>query len=753
MREAASFPQQSGEEPEVSALEAWLLGTTDDEVAADLAIEEAEATLSALAGLEKYGQQQQAARARRAADAVSAKNALRYATRSDETEQMGWGLGALLGGEQVKGVRRNDSFFEEDDEDDATDSERESYNPKLERGVSEDKKKCSCPERAGLALLEEVYGLDEDKESSSFFERLRQESKIAHLESSTVVHELSERLARQRSSCKRAQFRVSKFRADVKRSSEIEKQLRLERDDAKRASALASERAIAEYHNLTAADRGTAQSEAARRASDAANRAAALEKRASDRLEDASRKARSDVADLTLAADAAVEALYETERCEADVARAVRRLRRQVAAPKLFHSLREIAAAEKSQLLSKLQRLQDLEAFLDDEEHLDEVPFAKKKSPKVSSPSSSSPKKDFVVSPRKNKKDQEKKKPTKSCKSMMMLDLRKVDEPRRVGRALELLREAQQREHLQHPETPEGRGQKAEDLTQHFPRRLRHMMASEPKLEDKTPEDDVYLDKMLHKIFCALPPNPDDPLAVDSPFLAAAAVMKRIADIQSANAVARALNRMRTTSNAKLSSLAALEALGRVCDVVFKACREAGPGKAGHTPAVVLMLSQTFYVDGCEEEGWTEVVGSSGAEAEEERRKRTRRVYLKDKLGPLSFDDGLWEDSMRAAALDAVAATTQHDPPYIDLVFSDRQRDVAASVHQAVQAQLCAFCFSMRDFGAEPLDVANFAVAMARDYQLPKQDRASLLFAFSAAAANHQDTDESQHDDTEEAAV
>jgi len=82
--------------------------------------------------------------------------------------------------------------------------------------------------------------------------------------------------------------------------------------------------------------------------------------------------------------------------------------------------------------------------------------------------------------------------------------------------------------------------------------------------------------------------------------------------------------------------------LAEICHALFRSFRTV-PNKES-TPAVLIMLAQTFYVDGTKDEFGQ---GETSDDDDSETRRRARRFYLKHELsGSELLDDRLWAHSI-----------------------------------------------------------------------------------------------------------
>ncbi|KAJ8605109.1 hypothetical protein CTAYLR_000409 [Chrysophaeum taylorii] len=538
-----------------------------------------------------------------------------------------------------------------------------------------------------LRALEAVETIDELHcvRLCASYEALRSVSRSEAHEASSGVSECCERVGKAVGACKRAEASVRKCRAAVGRAGEAARVADAERVAAARASARARSDFEALSSPSSSSSKQPGNGEAARKAAAAREKAQLSERRCDERSRDARARVARETFELRTAADAAIRAVREKEATECAATEAALRLRRDFATPRALEALREIARYERGHLEAKLKLVSDLDRILDEtparpEEHRRREPLA--------------------------------------------------------GRALELLQECVAKDYYAHrDESPSDAavdahvqalfaGGSTQDLPplaapgNHESKRrdvLRDAAAAAGFDEDST-----------RRLAAGVLRDEDRPPERD----ATAEALIRYVDRsrERAATVAKALNRQRSKSTA-VGSIRALEALAALATHVVRACRAAGDG---HTPGVILMLTQTFYF----------VEGRTGHD--EDVRHRADRVYLKDKLSDdfllRSNDDAFWRHCLAEAALSAVASTTVGYKPYWDLLFTEVQADVANDVHRAVHAQLAAFLFAMRDLGAAKKDVRAFALAMCAEYQLPWRDRATLLAPY--------DDDEEEEDTT-----
>lgn len=580
-----------------------------------------------------------------------------------------------------------------------------------------------------LEALESAEELDCGRLAASY-DSLRQAAKAEAVTASAVVTDSAEQLQRASAASRRAEMAVRRCRASVAKAKDAASQTEAERLEAARLANEALAKAVRDVEALPRHEGERPQKssrggsmllktsatsppgvEAARKASVAAERARSTERRCADKVKEAYARVGRETSELRAAADAAIAALREQERRELSVADTTFKIQRDVARPRALEALREIARYERGHLEAKLARLDDLDRAL--ERRLE--PPARRR-------------------------------PTSQRRARPL-----------VGRALELLRDCLELEYYSKHSNDEARGDE-DAIDEHVaalfdeaPRDPLPALAA-PRRSPESQRADALRDaaqaagfdrdgagRLAGAVLAAGGlPRPLEHRREPPP--AARALVAFVEDSgDRAAAVARSLNRQRSKRTAA-ASLEALEALAFVASRLVEVCCARGDA---HTPGVILMLSQTFFVDGAPAEALQPSSEPGTSADDDERRRRVRRVYLKDKLDDdfrLRHDDRLWRACIAEAALNAVASTTVHYRPYWDVVFAADQAEVVADVHRCVHAQLAAFLFAMRDLGAPKDQVRKFALAVAADYQLPCRDRLDLLGPYE-----NDDDDDDQH--------
>lgn len=565
----------------------------------------------------------------------------------------------------------------------------------------------------GLRTLESLETVEELHCSrlAASYESLKLVVKAEVNEAANELAACTERLNKSVSSCRRSEALVRRCRASLAKAKDAATHTEAERLEAARVANEATAKAVRDIEALSrsrddlepgerrsrqpgllakaTAATGTSSSsvtaaETARKASAAAERARSVERRCAERVKEAYMRVGRETNELRSSADAAIGAIRDKERCEVSVVEASLKIKRDFARPRALEALREIARYERGHLEAKLALLDELDAALDAAN--DERPTK----PRPSSQRRRAPK---------------------------------------VSRALELLHDCLVHDYYSKGDEPPPRGLDEDAIDAHVSALFLGVGEDDGKEQlpplsaQRTTRADELRDAASLAGFDADAASrlaasvlATGPTVVAPP--AARALLDFVADSRDrAAAVARALNRQRSKQTAT-ASLEALEALAALVTRLVAVCTAAGDA---HTPGIVLMLAQTFFVDGHQ----------APATAEDaERTRRTSRLYLKDKLGDdfvLRTDVRLWRACLDEAALSAVSSTTRHYPPYWDLVFTDKLSDVANDVHRCVHAQLAAFLFAMRDLGAPNRQVRKFAIDISADYQLTCRDRLALL--------------------------
>lgn len=607
----------------------------DEDVVAEVAVREFEKSAVALASIEAYAREKQAAVSRQSVDAAAARAAVKES---------------------------GDSWY----------SKKRRSQPKGDR-VSR-----------AIAVLEALEALEEDNchKLKSSYESLRAAARTDAQEAGSAVADSSDRLNRYASNARRAEQAVRRARLAVHKAQEAASVAEDDQAEAARTCAVAAAKAMQEFELAS-------NSDAARRTSQAADRAQLAERRCQERVRESYARVNRETAELRSAADAAVRAVAEREKCERAAADASLKLVRDFAEPRALEALRELARYERGRIEAKIALLDKLEAVVD--EPPVRPPLARRK--------------------------------------------------RCVGRALELLKEARD-------EAPQPQQSSAHDAA--IDAHLGLLFADSDRLDDVPELPAQQNEKRRDVLRAAAAAAGFDAEAASK--LAAGVLGRRTQSAplptvdhpvsnalvtyvdesrDRAAAVARAMNRQRSKQTA-VPSKRALQALAAVANTIIQVCRQT---RDDHTPGVVLMLAQTFYLGGPD---------------------RTSRKYLKDYLhDDFLHDRHFLQSCVAQAARTAVKATTGNYPPYWDIIFSDKQAEVASHVHRAVHAQLAAFCFALHDLGLPNSDVTHFASLMCHDYQLPCQERAVLLAPYrdEDGEDHHREPDDARNSVPEDDAI
>lgn len=646
-----------------------------EEMLPEAALREAEVSAGALEHIEKYARERQASLSRRGVDASAARNALtREPTVDASQESAGAPSSTMLWGAALSS------------------SSSSSHKDETSRGHRRNRESEETVWR-GIRALEALEAVEELHCSrlSASYESLRLAVKVEAAEASSSISENAEKLSKAVSACRRAEAVVRRCRASLAKAKDAATQSETERAESARLANEATAKAVRDIEALSrsrytdqrsssSSSSGSKPAElSAKKASAAAERARSLERRRAERVREAYGRVGKETTELRSAADVALKAIREKEKCELAVTENAVKIKTEFAGPRALDALREIVRYERGHLEAQMARLDDLDRILLEE--------------------------DGHAHPRTIVKTEEEDRPDESSHSRHL-----------VGRSLELLRECLVNDYYS-KQSDEERGD--EDLIDaHVSSFFASAACSEPSLSLRDDGENGEL-----------PPLPSFRESGE-PRHAASALLDFVDESRDrAAAVARSMNRQRSKQTAA-ASLESLDALAALSTHVVRVCCAHGDA---HTPGVVLMLTQTFFfVTNDEDEGRREEQRQRHEEDDEqrERQTRTRRIYLKDRLDDdfqLRYDEKLWRICLKEAALSAVASTTVHYRPYWDVVFTSDENEVAADVHRCVHAQLAAFLFAMKDLGAPKAQVRNFAVSMSNEYQLPSVDRLDLV--------------------------